>query len=99
MSIDIMFVKKIALFVSISQGLKFVSAEYISNRQHDTIIACIKQPCSLYKLGGFALSVIYSDKYFKPLMINLVDMKIILNPAFNGEHVGSIEHFIRTTKE
>ena len=47
MSIDIIFVKKISFFVSISQGLKFVSAKYIANRQHDTITACIKQLCSL----------------------------------------------------
>ena len=54
---------------------------------------------SLYRIGGFFLSVIYSDKEFEPLMDNMADMKIILNPAFDGEHVGVIKRFIRTTKE
>ena len=45
------------------------------------------------------MSVIYSDKEFEPLMDNMADMKIILNPAFDGEHVGVIKRFIRTTKE
>ena len=99
MSTDIMFVNNIALFFSISQGLKFVSAKYIANRQHDTITACIKQLCSLYKLGGFPLSVIYSDKYLETLMAYMADIKIILYPAYLVEHVGDIERFIRSTKE
>ena len=33
------------------------------------------------------------------MMADLADMKIILNPASDGEHVGDIERFIRTTKE
>ena len=52
----------------------------------------------MYKLGGFVLSVIYSDKDFEPLMTDLEDMKIILKPVYNGEHIGDIERFIRTTK-
>ena len=55
MYIDIMFVNKIEFFVSIPQVLKSGSAKYIPNRQHDTIIACVKGHRSLYKLNGFVL--------------------------------------------
>ena len=79
--------------------MKLGPAEYITNRQHGTIITCIKQLHSLYRLGGFVLLVIYSDKEFNPMMADLADMKIILNPASDGENVGDIERFIRTTKE
>lgn len=99
LGIDIMFVNKLAFFITISQGLKFGTVEYIASRGQDTVLACIKRVRSVYKLGGFALEQINSDKEFAPMETALADLGIGLNVASDDEHVGEIERYIRATKE
>ena len=52
LGIDIMFVNKVAFFITVSQGLKFGTVEHITSRHQDTVLACIKRLRSVYKLGG-----------------------------------------------
>jgi hypothetical protein len=97
--IDIMFVNKVAFFVTIAQGLKFGTVEHIASRAQDTVLACITRIHSVYKLGGFSLTQINCDKEFEPLRTALAGMKIGLNTASDDEHVGEVERYIRTIKE
>jgi hypothetical protein len=99
LGVDIMFVNKLPFFITVSKEMKFGTVNHIDNRRQETILECIKRVCNLYKLGGFHVDQIDSDKKFTPLRSNLADMEIGLNAASDDEHVGRIERYIRTTKE
>jgi hypothetical protein len=98
-AMDIMFVNKLAFFVTISHKLKLGSAEYITDRKEDTIMQCVKRVRSMYKLGGFTLAMVHADKEFEVLRTGLAEESIGLNTASEDEHVGEIERYIRTVKE
>ena len=99
LSIDIMFINKVAFFVTKSRNLRFGPSEHITSINHKIILTCIKKLRSVYRLGGFKITHIDSDKEFEPLQAELEDMHIHLNAAFDAEHVGNIERYIRTNKE
>ena len=99
LSIDIMFINKVAFFITKSKSLRFGSVEHIPSRTHKTILTCIKKLRSVYRLGGFRITQIDCDKEFEPLQAELADMQIAINAASDDEHVGDIEQYIRTTKE
>jgi hypothetical protein len=48
LSIDIMFVNKIPFLVTISRGIKFGTAETLTDRKHPTIMSAIKHVVALY---------------------------------------------------
>ena len=99
LSIDIMFINKVAFFMTRSKSLRFGSSEHIVSRNHETLLTCIKKLRSVYRLGGFRITHIDSDKEFEPMRDKFAEMKIHLNAASDDEHVGDIERFIRTVKE
>ena len=96
-SIDIMFINKVALFMTKYRNLRFGSSENITSINHNIILTCIKKLRSVYRLGGFNITQIDSDKEFEPPQAELSDMHIHLNAASDDEHVGNIEQYIRTT--
>ena len=98
MSIDIMFINKVAFFMTKSRNIRFVSSEHITSRNHNIILTCIKKLRRVYQLGGFKITHIDSDKEFQPLRDELADIHIHINAASDDEHVGYIEQYIRTTK-
>jgi hypothetical protein len=99
LGVDIMFINKIAFFVTISNDLKFGTVEHIVSRHHDVVYKCIQRICNVYKLGGFQVTQINSDKEFGSLQVPLAGLTIGLNVASDDEHVGTIERYIRTVKE
>ena len=90
MSIDIMFINKVAFFMTKPRNLWFGSSEHITSRNNKIIFTCIKKLRSVYRLGGFKITHIDSDREFEQLRAELVDMHIHLNSVSDDEHVGDI---------
>ena len=96
---DIMFVNKIAFFVTISRNIKFGTVEMLLNQQNKMILAAIKQVIKIYKKRGFVVSTLLMDGQFDSLRGDLAEMQITLNTVSNDEHVPEVERHIRTLKE
>ena len=62
LSIDIMFINKVAFFMTKSKNIRFVSLEHITSRNHKIVLTCINKLRSVYQLGGFKITHIDSDK-------------------------------------
>jgi hypothetical protein len=97
--IDIMFVNKIPFLVTISRGIKFGTAETLTDRKHPTIMSAIKHVVALYSKRGFRVSDAHTDNKFEPMRADLMDANVNLNVASNNEHVPEIERHIRTVKD
>jgi len=96
---DIMFVNKIAFFMTISRHIKFGTAEMILDQKNKTILTAIKQVKSMYMRRGFIIQTLLMDGQFESLRGDIADLQITLNTVSNDEHVPDIEQYIRTTKE
>ena len=97
--VDIMYVNRVALMVSISQGFKFGTIEAIPNNKSATItrgVAAIRQ---VYRRNGFNITAALMDGEFGHLRGEMADLGIALNETSRDEHVGDIERYIRTVKE
>jgi hypothetical protein len=96
---DIMFVKKIPFFITISRAIKFATSEMIVNRKNATIMIAVKQVMVGYSKRGFIITHLLMDGEFKTMCGELALMKINLNTTSNNKHVPEIERRIRTLKE
>ena len=97
--IDIMFVNKLPMLVSISRNVKFGTIEDIPNRSSKTLISGIQKIIKIYHQAGFTIVTALMDGEFEPLRGELAELGISLNTAAPDEHVGDIERYIRTIKE
>ena len=95
LAMDIMFINKIAFFVTTSRNLKFGTVEALPNRQIPTIIQCLKSVIALYRHRGFEISAIMADNEFEAIRPQFP----MLNCAAANEHVPEVERFIRTIKD
>ena len=96
---DIMFVNRVAFFVTISRHLKFCTAEMLVNQQAKTILTAVKQVKAIYNQRGFMVTTLLMDGQFDVLRADLADLQITLNTVSNDEHVPEVERHIRTIKE
>jgi hypothetical protein len=95
-----MFVNKIPFLVMISCGIKFGTAETLTDRKHPMIMTAIKHVVALYSKRGFRVSDAHTDNEFEPMRADLMDAKVNLNVvASNNEHIPEIERHIRTVKD
>ena len=62
LSIDIMFINKVAFFMTKSRNIRFGSSEHITSKNHKIILTCIKKLRSVYQLSCFYITHIDSDK-------------------------------------
>ena len=95
LAIDIMFINKVAFFITTSRNLKFGTVEAISNRQVTTIVAKLKSVCQIYHHRGFRVNAILGDPEFEPIRSTFPQ----LNCCAADEHVPDIERYIRTVKD
>lgn len=96
---DIMFVNRVPIFMTISRGVKFGTAQMVSDQKADTLLMAIKQVKAVYSRRGFVIETILMDGQFEPLRGGLADLQVTLNTVANDEHVPEIERYIRTVKE
>ena len=95
LAIDVMFINKVAFFITTSRNLKFGTVEAISNCQITTVMAKLKSVCQIYHHRGFRINVILGDPEFEAIRPNFPQ----LNCCAADEHVPDIERYIRTVKD
>ena len=90
LTIDVMFINKVAFLITTSRNLKFGTVEAISNQQITTIIVKLRSVCQVYHHRGFQVSVILGDTEFEPIQAAFPQ----LNCCAADEHVPNIERYI-----
>ena len=97
--VDLMYVNKVPLLVTLSRNIKFGTMEAVADRKETTLLKSIKGVISLYKKAGFKVTVALMDGELVPLRGGLAELGIRLNETSKDEHVGDVERYIRTVKE
>ena len=97
--VDLMYVNKVPLLVTLSCDIKFGILEVVADQKEATLLKCIKGVISLYRKAGFKVTVALMDGEFVPLCGGLAELGIRLNETSRDEHVRDIEQYIRTVKE
>jgi hypothetical protein len=67
-SIDIFFINKIIVFITLSRKICFTMVTHLSNRKVDTIFKVFKDVFKYYYQRGFQLMTITEDGEFVPLV-------------------------------
>ena len=96
---DIMYVNKIAFFVTISRNIRFVTSERLLNQKAETILKAIQQVLNIYQIKNFKVTHLLMDGQFEPLRNSISGLGATLNTVARDEHVPEIERHIRTLKE
>ena len=97
--VDLMYVNKVPLLVTLSRNIKFGTMEAVADRKEATLLKCIKGVIALYRKAGFRVTIALMDGEFVPLRGGLAELGLRLNETSRDEHVGDIERYIRTVKE
>ena len=97
--VDLMYVNKVPLLVTLSRNIKFGTMEAVADRKEATLLKCIKGVVSLYRNAGFKVTTALMDGEFMPLHKGLAELGLRLNKTSRDEHVGDIERYIQTVKE
>jgi len=99
LSVDVMFVNRLLIFITMSHHLRFGTAKLVSNQQPSTFTRCMQHVATVYQQCGFAMKMVLANGEFEPVHDPLAEMHIGLNCTSKGEHVPVIERYIRTVKE
>ena len=97
--VDIMYVNRVAMLVSISRKIRFGTLEVIPNNKSTLLLKGSKSILQVYQCQGFQIEMALMDGEFGNLHGELASMGVTLNATSRDEHVGEIEWFIRTIKE
>ena len=89
--VDLMYVNKVSLLVTLSQNIKFGTMEAVADWKEATILKCIKGVVTLYCKAGFKVTTALMDGEFVPLRGGLVELGLRLNETSRDEHVGDIK--------
>ena len=89
--VDLMYVNKVPLLVTLSQNIKFGTMEAVADQKEATLLKCIKGVVSLYQKAGFKVTTALMDGEFVPLRGGLAELGLRLNKTSRDEHVGDIE--------
>ena len=65
--VDLMYVNKVPLLVTLSQNIKFGMMEVIADQKEATLLKCIKGVVSLYWKARFKVTTALMDGEFVPL--------------------------------
>ena len=97
--VDIMYVNRVAMVVSISRNIKFGTIEAIPNNKSGVILKSVQAIIQIYRRNGFVVELVLMDGEFAHLRGELASMGVMLNDTSRDKHVGDVERFIRTIKE
>ena len=97
--VDIMYVNKVAMLVSVSRKIKFGTIETIPNNKSAVLLTGVKGIVQVYQRRGFHVEAALMDGEFGHLRGELAGLGVMLNETSRDEHVGEIERYIRTVKE
>jgi hypothetical protein len=96
---DLFFVNKAPFFATITDHIKFTTAEHIANRKILSLVQAPHHVQAVYTVRGFRIKSMLMDGEFVPLKHNLASAGIALNTTAANEHVPKIERQIREIKE
>ena len=101
LSADIFFVNGVAFFTTISQHIKFVTADRLLDQKGPTILKALLRILAVYLKRGFVVVMCHMDNQFQCLEELMVGRgyRVVLNICAPDEHVPEIERSIRTGKE
>ena len=97
--VDLMYVNRVPLLVTLSRNIKFGTVEAVKDRKEATLLKGIATVTALYRKVGFKVTTALMDGEFVPLRGGLAEIGITFNETSRDEHVGDIERYIRTVKE
>ena len=92
--VDLMYVNKVPLLVTLSRNIKFGTMEAVADRKETTLLRSIKGVISLYRKAGFKVTIPLMDGEFVPLRGGLAELGIRLNETSRDEHVSDVEQYI-----
>jgi len=93
------FINKVPFLVTVSDHIKFTTAEHIKTRSTSLICDALLWVVKIYQFHGFVPHTALMDGEFAPLSNDLHSMGMRLNIAAANEHVPKIERQIRVVKE
>jgi hypothetical protein len=96
---DLFFVNKAPFSTTISDHIKFTTAEHIAARKIISLVQASKHVQAVFAARGFHVKSMLMDGEFLPLKYDLSSIGIILNTTAANEHVPKIERQIRVIKE
>ena len=97
--VDLMYVNRVPLLVTLSRNIKVGTVEAVKDRKEATLLKGIATVTTLYQKARFKVTTALMDGEFVPLRGGLAEIGVTLNETSRDEHVGDIEHYIRTVKE
>ena len=77
--IDMMFVNRIAMMVTISWNIKFGTMEAVPDRKESTITHAVQNVVQLYKGAGYKVNMIMVDGKFSYLKLPMGEQGITVN--------------------
>ena len=97
--VDLMYVNKVPLVVTLSRNIKFGMVEAVADWKEAMLLKCIGTVVTLYWKARFKITTALMDGEFMPLHGGLAKLGITLNETSRDEHVGDIEWYICMVKE
>ena len=92
---DLFFINKVPSFATISDHIKFTTAEHIINRKIEQLVQASKHVQAVYCACGFRIKYMLTDDKFVSMKHELASAEIILNTTSDNEHVPKIERQIK----
>jgi hypothetical protein len=96
---DLFFVNKVPFLATISNHIKFTTAEHIAHRQLQQLNLGCKHVQAVYAARGFHVKSMLMDGEFVPMRHELSSLGIVLNTTAANKHVPKIERQIPVIKE
>ena len=97
--VDIMYVNRVAMMISVSRNIKFATIEAIPSNKTAILLNGMKGILQIYRRNGFNIEMALMDGEFGHLRGELASMGVTLNETSRDEHVGDIKRYIWTVKE
>ena len=97
MTAYVIFVNGIPFFTTLSQDIRFGTAEHVPFRTAKQLDKSLLKIVKLYVIGGFVVRNVLMDGEFEKVRpeVELLDINI----SVEREHVGKIERYHRMLKE
>ena len=84
---DVMYVKKIPFFISITCDIKFSTAQKLDSQKAPMLLDAVKKIQQVYQSWGFEIIHLLMDGQFDPICGDLASLGITLNTVANDKHV------------
>ena len=85
--VDIMYVNKVAMLVSVSRKIKFGTIETIPNNKSAVLLTGVKGIVQVYQRRGFHVEAALMNGEFGHLRGELAGLGVTLNETSRDEHV------------